>query len=167
LGVGDNISVGLLQNGFAANADNQAGFTCAMPLDIDTSTQPSFRIGFRPSATDVGNIIFTLRYTYTLDGDPVYPSLATAPTVANRERTVIVTASGPFTQNTQKTIFMSMNLEGFPTRQEGTNLAPVMWITFERTGTATADTYTGTTDLFDVSGRYLAWTNGGHAAFFN
>lgn len=166
LGMSDNISVGLVQNVLPDGSDRQIGFTNTMPLELDTSTQASMRFSFRPSATAAGNIIFKVRYSYSQDGDTLYDSLAAAPTTAVREATTIVTASGPFTAGSVRTMFASIFLEGFPTRQPGLGLSPVMWVTLERTGTDVADTYTGEVQLFDVSGRYTSWCLGGHAAFF-
>lgn len=166
LGIGDNLSVGFKQNVLPDGSDRQIGFTNAMPLELDTSTQASVRFSFRPDTTAAGNIVFKVRYSYSADTDTVYETAAAAPTIALREYVTAVTASGPFTAGSVKTVFASIFLEGFPTRQEGLGLSPVMWVTLERTGTDVNDTYTGAVQLFDVSGRYTSWCLGGHAAFF-
>lgn len=166
LGISDNLSVGFTNNNFVDGSVRQLGFVTALPLEIDTSTQTVLRFSFRPSTTGAGNVLWKARYAYSLDNETVYTSDTTAPTTGVREQVVTAIASGSFTAGQVRTMFISLPFEGFPTRQPGLGLSPIVWLTLERTGNDVLDTYTGDCQMVDVSGRYVAWCLGNHAAFF-
>lgn len=148
--LGDNLSVSYLYNLFNTNGD-KAGFQSALPLDCDTSTPISFRWAVRPAGT--GNITWTVRWSYSNDGDTIYDSAGSAPTSAVNEQSV--TTSGSIVEGQQKWFSVDLNVSKLIPRKSG-GFPDYLWISLERT---TSDANVA---IFALDPEYTKWSEGGH-----
>lgn len=148
--LGDNLSVAFQYNLWNTNGD-VVGFNSVVPLDMDTSTPIKLRWAVRPASD--GNVEWTVRWSWSNDGDTIYPSTVTAPTSAVNEQ--VITTSGSTSVGIQKWFGVDLDISNLRTRK--TNGFPdVLWVSIERT---TSD---GDLAGFAIDPEYLKWCEGGH-----
>lgn len=174
----DTISVGRTENEFQPGVTDRSGFLTELPEEIDTSRPLILRFRFRVSSANTGNIDTDINWGYNVDiqDDPspsgttissVFPSTATAPT----------TAPG-FLGNINTIIPVSANVENriltqdfeldisklVPNRNTGSNTGDILWVSFQRNGSAGTDTYTGDASTIQITPYFSKWCEGAYQA---
>lgn len=148
--IGDNIFVNLSNNVWDTNGD-KTGFASPIPLDCDTSTPINLCWAVR--AEDNGTANWTVRWTYTSDGDVIYTAAGGAPTSAVNEK--IITTSGTTVAGQQKWFNVRIDISDLrPRKQSG--FPDILWASIERT------TSTGNLRGFVLNPEYSRWCDGGH-----
>lgn len=150
LWMGEDLGTSFVDCVFNTDGD-YAGFTAALPLDIDTSIPIQF--DFSTMAYVTGNVRWTVRWGYSTEGDSIVEANPGAP-VAKQWSTTLATLSK--TANQQAWWTASLDISPMVAERSG-GYGDTLWVTIERH----VDTVSNQA-LIAVNGNYTKWREGGH-----
>jgi hypothetical protein len=158
----DTLGVGRKENRFQDATIDRSGLNIFLPPDIDTSSPIILKFAAISSNTSGGDVQFTIRTAYTVNGDNVYRSAATAPTVHPTQIDYPATAPAP-SQDTVLYYEVPIDVSEINANPKSNTGSPILWISFERDGTDVTDTHTGEVSLIAIDATYLSWCDGSYS----
>lgn len=164
--LGDYLGTGRIENYFQNGAIDRIGFNSYLPQDIDTSFPIKLKWSFTGSSGAGNDIRWIIRWGFSKDGDDVYDTTSQAPTNAANEKSleVITTVLGS-NADKQITETAKINIAFSQPRPENGN-PDIIWVTLERTGNHSSDTYGGHVGIIQFNAEYIRWCEGGHIHSF-
>lgn len=158
--VGKNVAIGAIENLFVDGTIDRTGYNTALPLSLDTSSPIIFRWASRTTNNSAGNIEWIIRWTWSNEGDSVYKSASTSPSIAQHEQEQILVVPAPTISNTQIWYVALLEIPDMISNEIST--PDILWVTLQRTGNSVNDTHSGNVANIAISGEYLVWNTGGH-----
>jgi len=161
--VSDFLDVGYIENRFEDGTIDRSGFVKILPLDVDTSAPLKLRFKWFNHGTRLeGDVKLTLRWGYTSAGSGVFIGTGDAPTVGPNEQslTSVVTVLDD-SEDMERTMDVYLDISNIMTEISTDDCASI-WITFERTGSDSEDTYGADVIVTDIELYYLSWRLGGY-----
>jgi len=159
--IGDNLSVGRIENEFVNGNTDRQGFLSPLPRELDTSSPINFAWSVRTDDNTVGNIEWVIRWAWTSEGSAIYGASGDAPTTAVNQQEVTLVAAAPTSENTEKWYSVDLDVSNMVARREN-GFGDTLWVTLERTGGGASDTHSGDVALVAIDANYLKWAEGGH-----
>lgn len=154
----DNLSVGKNENEFFSSGslsnNDQAGAVFRLPEDTDTSTPITLNIKYLSS--DTGTLRFTVYWSPSRDGDTIYQSSGSAPSIGTREQSISVIDSYSV-DDIQKTVEVQLDVSEFQPRSENLE-ADLVWISIKMDSNTTVKPMT----IVNFSCDYVSNESGGH-----
>jgi hypothetical protein len=159
----DTLDVGRVENNFLNTELDRAALNVFLPEDCDTSSPIKLRFSTLSSNASAGNVNFTIRTGYSVEGDNVYRSLGAAPTThpTQIDYPAIAPAPGLDTQTTYEVNIDISKLNANP--KPGTPGNTILWVSFERNGPDATDTHSGNVALISFDASYVEWCEGSYA----
>ena len=165
---GDSIGLDMNDNNFVPTATDRICRILALPTDLDSSHPMILQWRWIPSNGNSGNVQWNVRWAYSVDGafapgDPaaiVNVSTGTAPTNAPTQQQIAFTTSAPGVLRQQVTTYCQLDISNMITTRTKYGNGDLMWVSFERTGGAAPDTFTGSVFLVDINLLYCSATSG-------
>ena len=164
--LGDNLGVGRIENLFENTKIDRLGLNSYLPQNIDTSFPIKLRWSYTGNSNTTNNIRWVVRWGFTNDFDSVYDTTSQSPTIAASENSIEVISVVPNGQSDkQLNETAKLDISHCQPRPD-TNNPDIVWITLERTGNHSSDTYTGHIAIIQLNVEYVKWCEGGHLHAF-
>jgi len=157
--VSSTIGVGRTENQFQNSITDKVGMVFFVPENMDVSFPLKVKIAFVGSSATAGDMKFVVRRVVSHPGDSVYTSAQS--TASGESSQTIIYSVGSNVQNTLLVYEFSLDIQDLYPRPQSNN-HELVWITFERQGGATEDTYGGSMYMLQLSAWYVAWAAGGY-----
>lgn len=159
----DTVAVGRVENAFQNATIDRSGLNIFLPADIDTSSPIILKFAAISSDSSAGDVNFTIRTAYTVQGDNVYHTTGTAPTVHPTQIDYPAVAPAPNPLDTVLYYEVPIDVSEINPNPKTNNGATILWVSFERDGTDITDTHTGTVSLVTIEATYVTWCEGAYA----
>lgn len=155
------LGVGRFENEFVDGVTDRAGLVTYLPFDADTSTPVRLQWSYFTDDNSGGDIIWNIRSTYSLDGNPIFGTAASAPTIPPNTFTNQQIVDPAPSANVQKTLSIDIDVSDLVSRK-ASGFGDLLWITIERQGGSGSDTHSGNVAVMQLIPYYLKWCEGGH-----
>lgn len=164
----DNLAIDFTKNSFPSNASRSAIFTQFIPYELDTSCPLRLTISYFVDSATSGDIKFRLRWATSDPGDSFYTSSGSAPTASPNERSLTgLVPVGLLDDNKMKVFSVNLDIPEAVSQQTNGNPKTKVWISIERIGNDSEDTYSGNAIITDLALFYTAWREGGYVGGFS
>jgi hypothetical protein len=158
---------GFIENSFQNGALGRVGYAFNVPLDIDSSYFYRAQFAYMGESSTAGNALFKLFYGQSVIGQEIYLSSTAAPSDIPTQGVLeqLITIDGA-NENKQGLITFDIDIEEFNINPKN-EIGGVAWITIERTGNSSSDTYNGDINLLSIRNTYVKHREGGRILNFN
>lgn len=162
----DNLGIAGEGNSFPTNQSRSKLFTQFVPFELDTSSPVDLTISYYGDSSLAGTVQWEVIWATSNVNEGVYSSTALTPSVAENERSVVITDFIPALNNNRDRI-LSFRLEVPEVLVQQTNGDPQskIWIRLTR-DVSGVDNYNGNVILTDFTVFYTAWREGGYVGEF-
>jgi hypothetical protein len=162
--ISTNIGVGRRENSFSSNATDIISNCLAIPWDFDTSMP--LQLTWYWGATDVGDVEWTVYWSYTVEDDPFYTTFNSAPPQGNNEKsyTIIETVTNG---QRQRSSTVSLIFEKVISQYMDGTGGDLIWFSISRNGGSINDTNPGNAIILNLRGNYVSWTSGGYQNYLD
>ena len=157
------LGIGGYDNEFNPTDETGIGFTTKLPKDVDTCYDIRLTFTWIAQAS-AGDVVYRIRWCFTMDGDEISLNRASAPTTFTNEKVINIVETAPVVVRTQTTTQVYLDISEVVTNYP-THISDVLWISLMRDGTDGADTNTHNVSLTSISAEYVAWCNGDTVAY--
>lgn len=165
--ISDNLGIDLIENSFPSNAARSSVFTQFIPFELDTSCPVELTLSYFVDSITAGDIYFRLRWATTSPDDGIYKNTSGAPSTFSNERTSTGTVSVGLGENNKLKVFSTkLDIPEAVSQQVTGNPNSKLWISIERVGNSSQDTYSGNAIVTDLAVFYTAWREGGYSGEF-
>lgn len=158
----DNMGMGLTDNNFQDGSLDRIAFNGLLPQDIDFSFPIKVKVVYMGSSNSSGDVEWFVKFVNTNVGTGVYMTTMPAPTDhADTVTTTKITNIGVNTSETEQRETFEMQLTNINPRP-AIGEEDMLWISIERNGAGSNDTYSGDIALVQINLFYIKWCEGGH-----